>query len=173
MPTIAPGLLLLLGGPPLLSADADPGPAEARDDDIYADIRARLEALGVFSAVDVFEPGGPEASADADYLATVLPGDTEDTDDVDAVAIVRRGRYTVKIEVRDYEPGPRFRTLNRLSNLACNALNGVSLAGETLPPWTMIRRANATTPAGVTGAAILTGEWAQIVMGYDGFNTDE
>jgi len=167
--TIDPGLWLLLSGP---STPPDPSTiAPYRDADIYDDIIARLNATGEFTYVDSFEAGGPESSADATWLATVVPGDAEDIDLFDPIVIDRHGVGTITISVIETDPRTRWRKLEELANVARNALNGKSLADLTFPALTMVRHHSTGKPMSPGQPIVLDIEYTYQLEGFDSYNT--
>jgi len=171
--TIDVATWLIVAGPPRASITATPlvQPAAYRDADIYDDIVARLNATGSFTFVDSFEQGGPEGTADATYLATVIPGDAEDVDWCTPIVIDRHGVYTIAISVVEEDPRTRWRKCDHLANVARNALNGVSLADLTYPALTLVRRHSRGTATSPSRDLILAGEFTYSIEGFDSYNT--
>jgi hypothetical protein len=139
------------------------------DHDIYLDVIGRLEATGAFDEVLAFEDQ-PPTSADWRVLAIVLPGEETDLDDCDPIVIEEHGAYVVEIRAREQDPERRHRLLSIAAAATRNALNGVSLAGLTLPPKTMMRRKQIPKQRNPEQVVRLAGEWVQLIQGYKGYD---
>lgn len=111
------------------------------DRDAYAALVASLVATGEFA--DVFfgttsdqRPGG----ADSMPAAVVTPDGWAEADDVDPVVLVRQVSFTLTVVARAEDPLGRYETLDRLSCVAQNAIDGSDLGGTCLPALTKLRQ---------------------------------
>lgn len=142
-----------------------------RDEDIYDDIVARLEATGKFAGVILAVDQG-RRGADDWPLAVVEEADWDDLDDADsgdAVDLVHRGRFAVSLLVREEADAAQFGGLRSLERAARNAINGQSLAGVTFPAMTVLRRARMLPAGSPNKGWSLQGEFTYIVAGFDAF----
>jgi hypothetical protein len=131
--------------PPLLPLDygtvvADPK-STYRDRDALAAVAAALEGSGEFAAVFIAasadrRPGG----ADLTPVIVVTPNSWDETDDADPSVIVRQLAFSLTVVVRDDDPASGFDSLDRLSCIALNAVNGSDLGQGCLPALTRLRR---------------------------------
>lgn len=111
-------------------------PGVYRDDAVMEDAGARLEALGVFSAVYVgANPEEQPAPADRSYAVAWLWIDNATDEPIfpGSAFVERQGMFGLAIEVRDQNPLERARRLSRLESEAKNALQGKRLAGACYP----------------------------------------
>jgi hypothetical protein len=137
-------------GPP---ASGDPG--TGRDYDLWADARDRLEATGAFDLVAVGRPDERARPAVEAAACWVVPLD-DDEMDIDPDLTMVGCRFGLVIEARAEDVESRADTLDRLKNVAKNALNGQSLAGISLPGRTRVckaahgRRRHPTAPMELT-----------------------
>jgi hypothetical protein len=133
---------------------------------ILRDVAARLMATGCFDQVMVSESAdaSPATSDWAAYASCWHKGgdDLDDAMSDGSPDTIRRATYGVMIEVADLESGDRTNELTRLVAKAKSALNHQSLAGATLPAWTMIRGDSRNSPSQPRGRATLSGEYAFI-----------
>jgi len=158
---------LSLGSSAVVAAAGPPaGPQRA----VYADIVARLVALGCFAE------GGVGRGAPSEVLmrsgrqypcAAVQPLAWVDGDRYDAGDFIRTCTFTITLIVRMEEPDARQDWLDYLSDRACNALDGVSLAGIAFGPLTIVQRGQyGPTPQHPEQRATLTGQFVYEVVGY-------
>src|SRR5579883_1804641 len=118
-------------------------PAPYRDRDAFEAIVAALSATGEFADVltGAFNNQN-DIGADRSPVAVILPEEWVEHDDVDPSFIVRQVSYTLILQVRLEDPAQRFDSLDRLSSLVLNTLDGSDLGGGCLPALTRIRRGN-------------------------------
>jgi hypothetical protein len=121
------------------SASGDPG--TGRDYDLWADARDRLEATGAFDLVVIGRPDERARSAVEAAACWVVPLDDDELD-IDPDLVLVGCRFSLVVEVRAEDVEARADALDRLKNVAKNALNGQSLAGISLPGRTRVRRAS-------------------------------
>jgi hypothetical protein len=119
-----------------------PGPHISADRLIYAAILDSLEATNAFesvlfaSAIDRLTLGSA-----ATPLVALVPDGWEEFDEVDPTSILRRVSFYLDLLVRDEDAFGRFEQLDALESAARGAIEGLSLAGISLPGLTRLRRA--------------------------------
>jgi hypothetical protein len=163
--------------PPLFAGGSvptgpSPGPVVTayREGDAFAAIVAALSATREFSDV-AFGTTLDRRPAGADRMpaAVITPDSWAEADDVDPVALVRRSSFTLTIAVRDEDPVARYEALDRLSNVALNAIDGLDLGGGSLPPLTRLSRGrfdpNSKHPE---QSVVLHGEFAYLIPSLTG-----
>ena len=90
-----------------------------------------------------------------------------DSDRYDEGDFIRTCTFSITLIVRMEEPDARQDWLDYLSDRACNALDGKSLADITFAPLTAVQRGQyAATPQHPEQRAVLTGQFAYEVVGY-------
>jgi hypothetical protein len=137
----------LVGGGPVvrgLTSAGAPGPPPplppAPEEDIFRDIAARLEATGAFAQVIL--NSAPERGAER-WPRALVQDPLSPTETYSGTGLVwRRVEFWVTIAHRETEANRRYGGLKWLERVARAALDGVSLAGITLPAWTRILRAD-------------------------------
>ena len=148
-----------------------------RDDLILLDAVARLEATGAFGAVQLVHADPREQALPASEAAVAwvyLESWSEADEDSDADLTLRDLRFAVFVACREQEPCRRARELGRLAAVACNAINGRSLAGLTLPARTRLAQGAAGRGAAHPQAATRhAGRAAYWVQGDDGMDESE
>jgi hypothetical protein len=112
-----------------------------RDGDAYAAILEALKSSGEFARV-AFTLGeaAPMVAADAEPLAVVRPGAWRELADTDPGTLVRLVAFEVTLAVREEDPVEGFGRLDRLGDLAQNALDGSTLGGGCEPGLTRLGR---------------------------------
>ena len=63
----------------------------------------------------------------------ITPDTWFETDDCDPVVIVRHVSFTLTLVARDEDPLTRYQTLDRLTCISLNAIDGSDLGGVCLP----------------------------------------
>lgn len=114
--------------------------AAYRDRDAYRAIVGALSATGEFAQV-VFATPPDSAAIGADRLplAVVTPTGWAQADDVNLTSAVRTASYYLTLVARDEDPQARFERLDRLANIAQNAIEGTDLAGGCTPTLTRFK----------------------------------
>jgi hypothetical protein len=144
-----------------------------RDRDVFDAISAALSATGEFADIvfgETIEQG--TFGADRVPLAVLTPVHWEESDDSDPTALIRRVAYRLTIAVRDEEPGSRFDSLDRLSSLVQNTLDGTPLNGGCLPALTKLHRGQYDpTSRHPEQRLILQGEFSYIVGSFQSHST--
>ena len=113
-----------------------------RDRDIRQDLADRLEATRSFDAAVL--TGLPEDFGRGSRLlrlAIIQPdrgAASHDWDDSPDGGLIVDGRAKVIVIVRDDDPRTRDEAAEQLVDIVCNAANGQSLGGLTLPAFTLI-----------------------------------
>jgi hypothetical protein len=145
-------------------------PAGARDRDVFRALQAALQSLGVFDAVLLHQHGDTaHATADRNPIAVVRRTDWTESNIASPTTIERNVNFEILIALRDDDPEPRFEALERLENLALNALDGQDWAGVCLRDKTSIQRGLDDTSARHPEArVILKGQFTYVVEGYAG-----
>ena len=147
------------------------------DFSILNDARDRLAALGVFDGV--YRSALPEdkGQSSGDKLAAVVaPGDWDEVDernDEETVQSTRRVRWALTLIARDDDPELREAALDDLLSASQNALDGVSLAGVTIPDWTRLRRGRYEPSQSPEQRMTVVGEFAYWVEGFDGHDGED
>lgn len=147
-------------------------PDPARDYSIFCAIAAALEATGEFRAVVVGEK--PDVSrtqfgAQATPAAVVSPLSFREPgtwDDFGDESSERTGQTMVTLVARSADESERIDLLDRLAQVAANAINGQRLAGITLPGKTRVAAGNYLPAADPEKHLILTVEWSYLIGGY-------
>ncbi len=128
--------------PSLVTGGGDPGPGISpyRDRDTFSAVVAALKGMGEFADV-AFGTTLEHRAAGVDRTpaAVITPETWVEVDDVDPAQIVRKVTYMLTLVVRDDDPAARFDTLDRLTSLAQNAIDGSDLGGTCLPALTLLR----------------------------------
>ena len=148
--------------------------ATYRDTDGFRAIRKALHTTGQFSDVILgIAPERRSAGADQTPLVVITPDGWSELDDVDPAVIVRQVFFSLVIIVRDEDLSSRYETLDRLSCLIQNALDGTDLGGVCLPALTKIRRG--LFAAGwihPEQSVTLYGEFSYMIPAFNGHNSD-
>ena len=115
--------------------------AAYRDRDAYRAIVGALSATGEFAQV-VFATPPDSAAIGADRLplAVVTPTGWAQADDVNLTSAVRTASYYLTLVARDEDPQARFERLDRLANIAQNAIERSTLGGFCMPPMSHLQR---------------------------------
>lgn len=145
-----------------------------RDRDVLADIAARLEATGEFADVAVLRPGNPRQVADQTPTASVarLGRTPEKRIPGDPVRLLRTVKFRVAIEARAEEEDERFDLLDRLDDVARNAIEGRCLAGLTFPHQTTLKdTADDPKARNPTGRITIDGEATYLIEAPAGHAT--
>ena len=112
-----------------------------RDRDAFAAILQALKSTGEFA--EVAFPADLDASpvgANRTPLAVVVPVQWAEDPDVSSMAMIRQVSYNLILVTRAESARDRFETLDRLTSIAQNALEGSTLGGFCLPPMTHLHR---------------------------------
>jgi len=165
--SIATASSLLTAGSASIALTGSPaGPQRA----VYADIVARLVALGCFADGAVARGAPSEVlmrSGRQTPCAAVQPLAWVDSDRYDEGDFIRTCTFAVTLIVRMEEPEQRQDWLDYLTDRVCNALDGKSLADITFGPLTLIQRGQyAAMPQHPEQRAVLTGQFVYEVVGY-------
>ena len=116
-----------------------------RDRDVRNAIVTALEATGAFNGVYLGSLNDiSDQSADDDRAAAIEPISWQESDAWDDVAtgeIQIDAQCRLTFIARDESFQVRDDSAEQLLSTACDALNGQSLAGLTLPPWTKVTSA--------------------------------
>jgi hypothetical protein len=149
------------------------GVSAYRDRDAFVAILAALSATGEFA--DVFfgtTPDDRAGGADRTPAAVVTPESWTEDDETDPIVFVRRVSFKISLIVRDEDPLTRFDSLDRLSSVVQNALDGTDLGGGCLAALTKMRwglfDADARHPE---QRVVLRGEFAYLISDLDDHNT--
>ena len=117
-----------------------PPMAAYRDRDAYRAIVGALVATGEFAQVVFATPPGSAAiGADRLPLAIVTPTAWAQADDANLTSAVRIASYSLTLVVRDEDPQARYERIDRLSNVAQNAVEGTDLNGGCTPTLTRFK----------------------------------
>lgn len=160
---------------PLVSNTGGSGASSSayRDKDAFASIVKTLKETGefadvVFGVTAALRPGG----ADSAPVSVVMPESWVETDDADPILLVRRIFYTVTIVARAEDPVARFDSLDRLSCVVQNVLDGADLGGGCLAALTKTRWGSFEAASSFPEqSVVLHGEFAYLVPTMDGRNT--
>lgn len=140
-----------------------------KDSDIYLDVVARLETTGQFAAVLYgVPPNDGGIGADVTPVVFVNPNSFTEADDVDPIQIVRVCVGSIVISVRHDDHNLRTQTLDKLAAVVANAINGQSLAGETILRMTTVPSGKYDVPVHPEQRLILVLQFAYFVAGDDG-----
>jgi hypothetical protein len=161
--------------PPLSSGVGPSGPPIAvyRDGDVFTSLAAALASTGEFADV-FFGPvqGMNAAGANRTPAAVIVPEGWSEADEVDPVELVRRVTFTITIIARDEDALARYQTLDRLSSVAQNAIDGSNLGGTCLPALTKLGRGVFDArPDHPEQSVALSGEVTYLVPSLTGHNT--
>ncbi len=150
-----------------------PGASPYRDRDAFGAIVAALTATGEFADVAFGTTLDRRAAgADRTPAAVITPDTWAEVDDVDPFQLVRRVTFTLTLVVRDEDPAARFDALDRLTNVAQNAIDGSDLGGTSLPALTLLRRGRFDpTSKHPEQGVILQGEFTFLIPSMTGHDT--
>jgi hypothetical protein len=146
-----------------------------RDRDVRNAIQTTLLATGQFDTVwmtglsEDYGQGADELRAVA--IDPVNSSERDDWDSSTAGGVLIQSTVTIMILVRHIDPQLRDEAAELLLDTVANTLNGQSLAGLTLPPWTRItnwRWLDATAPERRIQATL---QYSYIVEGWENFDT--
>lgn len=147
----------------------------SRDYDVLQDIADRLTATNQFDGVWLSglpeDRGRPAGDLNA---AVVSPRDWTEDDahqDVAGAVNTRQVKYDLTLIVRREDAEIRDRELDRLLNVAQNALDGVAFLDICIAPWSKLTRGKHERPAAPERRMSVTGAYAYHVIGDD--NHDE
>jgi hypothetical protein len=157
--------------PPLLGDDSlTPGTTPYSDQDAYTAMITALEGTGVFADV-AFGTTADQRQGGADLIpaAVITPVWWSEVDDVDPSVVVRQVTFDLTLIVRDEDPFMRFKSLDRLTALAQNAIDGTDLGGGCLPALTLLRRGGYDpSPVYPEQRVVLRGEFTYLVPNLNG-----
>lgn len=148
----------------------------ARDTDIIDAVISALKATGAFDDVVWGEP--PERhgrGADLSALAIVEPSDFTEIDrwdDEDGLGYETQPTFTLTIAVRNGDPRTRDRRVDRLLNIAKNALDGNGFDGLVVADKTILGRGKWTPATSPERRMVVTGQYAYLVDGSAAHDTD-
>ena len=150
---------------------ADPRPVAVRDDDIYQAVVLALRATGEYDGVHYPSPAPDQGfSAGEIRTAVVVPGSGDEDSMFDdgqgAADVVRAVTYSILISVREPDQAVRAREFDRLANVTANALDGISLAGATLPALTRLRRSAVGRLSSPEQQITMSGAFSYFVDGW-------
>ena len=143
-------------------------PPPGRDKDVIEAIAADLDATGQFAASLPHQAADrARAAADQNPVATVrYMGHSEDQV-ASGPTIIRKSRFEIVIAYRAEESDDRIPELDRLANVAVNAIDGHCLASITFPYMTEARSGAAEAPPGQpNGRIAITGTYAYLIDGF-------
>jgi len=144
-----------------------------RDRDAYAAVVTALSATGEFA--EVFFGTAPDqrsAGADSVPAAVITPVGWAESDDAEPVVVIRQVSYALTLVVRDEDPLTRCESLDRLSCVAQNALDGSNLESGCLPAYTKLRRGRFEWGSiHPEQSLVLYGEFTYLVPSLAGHNT--
>jgi hypothetical protein len=147
----------------------------SRDRDVRNAIQAALLATSQFDAVWIW--GLPEnygAAASNLAAAAIEPVGTEETDRWDSEpdgALEFASTVRLTLLYRNDDPQLRDEGAELLLDTATNALNGQSLAGLTLPPWTIITAWSWAEPVPPERRITATFRYRYLVEGWAALDT--
>lgn len=144
-----------------------------RDRDAFASMVTALTASGEFAGV-LFgtTAAATVGGANVAPAAVITPDTWFETDDCDPVVIVRHVSFTLTLVARDEDPLARYQTLDRLTCISLNAIDGSDLGGVCLPALTRLRRGQFdTTSTSPEQSVVLHGEFTYLVPSFTGHNT--
>lgn len=145
-----------------------------RTDDIRDDIRARLDATGIFSAV--LTSGLPEEHGfSAGELCAAVVGMSSDDktpmfDGGDGTGVRVGEKCPVTLLVRNADPVLRDRQLDLARSALNDAINGRSLAGLTIPDLTYVKSSRPLPPKAPERRVEATLVWAYVTEGWADFD---
>lgn len=151
--------------------------AAARDRDIRAAIRDALAATRCYDGV--YLSGLPEdfgQSSGRLLVAVVEPGGARVESPWDAApeeGLVVRGSAALTLIARHEDPEIRDQDAEWLVAIACNALNGQTLAGVTSPQFSMVESWRALPAQAPERRFQATFNYLYFVEGVNNFNTVE
>ncbi|GAC1463651.1 MAG: hypothetical protein NVSMB9_01340 [Isosphaeraceae bacterium] len=141
-----------------------------RDRDAFRAVVAALASTGEFAEVFFATTSDRRfGGADRTPAVSITPNDWEEMDDVDPTVIVRRVSFILTIVNRSDDPLTRYDSLDRLSCIAQNAINGSDLGGGSLRAMTRLRRGRFDRSAEhPEQSVILLGEFTYLVPAVPG-----
>lgn len=148
-----------------------------RDRDVRNAIQSALEATGAFDSVYVW--GLPEdygSGASQLAVAVIEPSVSTQTDlwdDNTTGALVVSSPVTLTFLARDEDPQLRDEAVERLLDVAADALNGQSLASFTLPAFTKFSSWRWEKPTAPERRIIATFVYQYLVAGWDQYDTSQ
>lgn len=150
-----------------------------RDADIIDAIIAALRATKAFDEVAWGEtPERWGRGADKSALATVEPSGWQEIDEWDdepddsGLGYTVRSTFTLTLYSRSSDPRTRDRRVDRLLNVAKNAIDGNGFGGLTIPDLTLLRSGKYQPAANPERRMIVVGEYAYLVDGSPNHDTD-
>lgn len=151
-----------------------PGTEGVRDDAIFQAIVAILQATGEFD--DVHYPSLPEEQGEpaAELKMAVLePAEHSEPVEIfdDGSDEIVMAKYQLHITVRDGDAATCASEVDRLMNVACNAINGQSILGATFPDTTRLKRGKWNRRVAPEQKVICQGEFQYEVIGWTGHAT--
>lgn len=138
---------------------------------VYDDIKAKLIATGEFNLVRGAEEAGQgPMPSDDPIIATIVSLSARD-EDIDAETTQHDCQYEVQIEVRNEDPERLSDVLDRLGNIARNALNRKSLGSLTLPRLTMIDSERGSKSKQPNQTTMLRGSFSYLITDATAYDT--
>jgi hypothetical protein len=168
--------LVLQGGDSVLLLEQTAvATAAIRERDIRSAVRDLLDATSAFDGV--YLTGTPETHGqgfDAVHACAIEPvkEDHQIDDDLGGAVIVH-GTCNLTMIARDNDDQLADEACDRLFNLACNAVNGQSLADLTFPGFTRITRGTWLKRTPPERRKVATLEYRYLVDTWDGFGIDD
>lgn len=145
-----------------------------RDRDAFRAIRAALLVAEEFADVLLgITPEQRAAGPARTPVVVITPDSWSELDDADPVEFVRQVSFSLTLIVRDEDVLTRYESLDRLSCLVQNVLDGTNLGGVCIPALTKIR--NGRFDPGSKHpeqAMILRGEFSYMIPAFNGHNID-
>jgi hypothetical protein len=148
-----------------------------RDRDIRINIKERLEDTDAIQGV--FLSGLPENygfGTNIQTAAVIEPVSWNEDDKWDAQPtgdLIIDSQVTITFMARDESPEVRDAAVESLLDVAANALNGRSLAGLTLPPFTKFVSGRWEKAKDVERRVTSTFKYRYLVPGWNQFDTSE
>ena len=144
-----------------------------RDRDAFNAILSALDSTGAFAEVLIADPLDVSSLAASMLpLAAVAPAGWSEVADSNPGQALRKVAFTVALIARDDDPTERFSTLDLLSSIAANALDGSDLGGGCIAASTrLVQGEYLPGKSRPEGQLALTGSFAYAVALVDGHDT--
>ena len=146
-----------------------------RDRDVRNAIHDALVATGAFDAVCVWALSGDHGTAASQTASAMIePESSMQEDRWDAATgggLIVTSRVTITLLYRHEDPQLRDEAAELLLEITANTLNGLSLAGLTLPQHTRIVSWRWEEPAPPERRIAATLSYQYIVEGWDAYDT--
>jgi hypothetical protein len=144
-----------------------------RDRDVFQAIKATLVGTQAFDAVLLHQAiNHARTTADRNPIVTIRRTGWNEADLYDPTCFERTVSYDLTIALRMDDPEERFAALERLEDIAVNALDGQTLAGICVRHKTAIARGQDDPEARDPEQRVtLKGQFAYLFDGYAGRTT--